>query len=249
MNLALRGLKKEVEQAKKLRESLKRSDAGWESGRGRECDAERASARDNHRYHDGKHAHLPQTGIHIHINQFQNSQPPPPQEALTAQTIPELPSPSHHTSQSSTAPGMHSRLTRPWSPHGYTPMERCHQCSRQTQRSPSRSRTSQAPTELSATSSRRARESYEARSTPPSTRQGSRPLEGAPTTRTASRQWKHIPTPPNHVHFASPPSSQRLASRERLRQAADKAGQFTSQYTGGPRQSRLERNSYSANPN
>ncbi|KAF6228431.1 hypothetical protein HO133_008161 [Letharia lupina] len=150
LNLALRESKKEVEQMQKLCESKApkdRSDVGRKSEKRCECDAERASARDDQNL-DGGHAHVSQPGIHIHVNQTQNNQPPAPQEASTAQTIPELPSPSHRSSQCSMVPAMHSKLTRPWSPHDYTSMERPRQPPRQTHRSRSRSRASQAPDEL-----------------------------------------------------------------------------------------------------
>lgn len=218
-----------------------RSDAGRKSEKRRECDAERASARDDQNL-DGGHAYVSQPGIHIHVNQTQNSQLPAPQEASTAQPIPELPSPSHHSSQRSTVPAMHSKLTRPWSPHDHTSIERPRQPSRQTHRSRSRSRTSQAPDELPGTLFHRARESDENRPRRATAQQVSRPHEEAPSTRTASRQWRHIPAPSEHVHFASPPRSESMAGEERPRQAAENVREFSSQY----RQPRRERSSYSA---
>ena len=218
-----------------------RSDVGRKSEKRCECDAERASARDDQNL-DGGHAHVSQPGIHIHVNQTQNNQPPAPQEASTAQTIPELPSPSHRSSQCSMVPAMHSKLTRPWSPHDYTSMERPRQPPRQTHRSRSRSRASQAPDELPSTLFYRARESDENRPRRTTAQQVSRPHEEAPSTRTTSRQWRHIPAPSEHVHFASPPRSESMAGEERRRQAAENVRELPSQY----RQPRRERSSYSA---
>lgn len=218
-----------------------RSDAGRKSEKRREYDAERVSARDDQDL-DGGNAHVSQPGIHIHVYQTQNSQPPAPREASTAQSIAELPSPSHRSSQRSRVPAMHSKLTRPWSPHDHTSMERPRQPSRQTHRSRSRSRASQAPGELPGTLFHRAREPDENRPRRTTAQQVSRPREEAPSTRTAGRQWRHIPAPSEHVHFASPPRSESMAGEERPRQAAENVREFSSQY----RQPRREESSYSA---
>ena len=219
-------------------ESQKRLEHGAEP-------AERASTRGNGNYNAG-HAHDPQSGIYIHVNQTQKNQTPTPQNASTVQSLPRVSSPSQHISQSSEAPSMQSRLTHPWSADSFTVVDQSHLSSRQADRTQSCSRSSQVPPELPATSSRRAEESHETRPRSPTIQHDSRPYEEAPSSRTSSRQSKHTPAPSKHVHFACSPESESSTLEERLEQAVENARQSSRPYERGSRQLQRERSPYSA---
>ena len=225
------------------RRRLSKSKAGRERIDAERCpkrkdgrDAERASASDGQNRDGGGHAHGSRPGTHGPVKPIQNSQRPVTQELSTAQATPELPSPSYH-SESSPVPGIQSRLTRPFSPHLYTFTGQPRQPS---SRTPSRSRTPQAPVELPASSLSHARDSernrpraptaqHLFRPTPITVPQSARPFNEVPITDPVSRQGRHTYAPSKHVRFASPPHSEILPSEDRLKQEAENARPFSSQ--------------------
>lgn len=240
------------------RRKLSKSKAGRERIDAGRCpkrrdgrDAERASARDGQNRDGGGHAHGLRPGTHGPVKPIQNSQRPVPQELSTAQTTPELPSPSYH-SESAPVPGIQSRLTRPFSPHFYTFTGQPRQPSREPSRTPSRSRTPQAPVELPASSLSHARDSegnkprattaqHLSRPTPITVPQSAKPFKEVPITDPVSRQGRHTYAPSKHVRFASPPHPEILPSEDRLRQEAENARPFSSR----DRQPQRERSSSS----
>ena len=201
----LRGSKEsemEAERETNLRGSKERSDARRDSERGRGRHAERASVRDD-RSIVGGHTRVSQPGIHIHVDQIQNNQPPVPRKASMGSPTTELPSPPHPRFQRSRAPSTHSRLTRPFDPHDFTPIEQPRQISPQAHGLRSQSRAPRVPSELGVT--HHAQEPYNPRARPPTVRQDPRPFAEAPNIRPAGRRLSHLRPPSEDAQFASPP--------------------------------------------
>lgn len=239
LDAALHKAKKDIAQRKKLSESKERQERKERSGTGRkperrcEREAEWTSVpKRGNRNHDGGHADVPQPEEQVRENKAQNRPPPGPKKVSIA------PSPPQRRSPHSPVPSMSCRLDRPFSPHDHYPStEQPRQRPPQTPRSPSRSRTPQAPVELPATTPRRARDSAEKKPKPPTAQQVSKPtpptgppatppsraLEPAekkpkpPTaqqvpkphegTPSTSTASRHVPAPSKNIRFRSPPHS------------------------------------------
>ena len=203
-DLALSESREEVEQTQGLRQSTKRCDAGRANERRHEYDAERASVCDDGSHIRG-HARVSQPGIHIHVDQTQNNQPPVPRKASMAPSITELPLGSLNKSQRPRAPSTQSRLSRPFDAHDFAPIEQPRQIPPQGHGSRSLSRTPRAPSELGVRSPRHGREPFAPRPGLPSVRQGPRPFEDAPSIRPAGGRPSHLQPPSEDVQFPSPP--------------------------------------------
>ena len=195
------------------------------------------------RNRDGGHTYAPTSGVHVHEHQTRNNHSPALERVST------VPSNRKTLSSSPQSPanlGMHSRQSRPFPLHDYTSMEQPHQHPGRNDETRSRSRISHGPAEVSFTSFRPAQEPYETRPGPTTSRPGSKLYEGAPSSRTASRQRRQTSAPLDHIGFASPSVPESLARDQRLEQAAMNARRSASQYTRGFGQPQRERSSYSA---
>ena len=169
---ALRESEMEAERETNLRRSKERSDPRQDSETGRERLAERTLTRDG------------RNGLAR-------------QEALTSHPIAEFPSPSITGPQRPRAPSTHSRLSRPFDPHDFTPREQARQIPPQAHGLRSPSRAPRAPSELPMMPSRRARDTHNPMARSPSVQQGSRPYEEVPSARPAGR----APRAPSELAF------------------------------------------------
>lgn len=217
-DFALRESEVEAERGTNLRGNKERSEPrrNSESGRGRHV--ERSSTRSGR---------VPGSGVHIHVNQTQNNHPPGPREALTSHPIPEMPSPSISRSQRPRAPSTHSRLSRPFDLHDFTPLEQPRQMPPQAHGLRSSSRAPRAPSELGVAPSRPARDPYDFRAGPPSEQEDPRAFAGAPGIGPAGRRLSHMRAPPEDVGFAPPPHREPYNNRPRAPSIQGDSGPFT----------------------